>query len=325
MDLSTFPAIVLLTRGVSIAPGSPAVTLSYLEKSFKVLAHLASNSARLELSTAKRRDYYDTLASWARCLFEAELIRRHQFLEKCLWASVVPLLADGYEVLPCERVKVSAVADAAKRHIVLVAGCQTLEIIQNRVAATVAIWRLLTSNTQSPEQDATIVFSGKCPPGRASVTFRCEAETMEGMFRQMLLADRDPDDRTPRQDQLELIPDTEASTSDANVKNFLAMMDARGLLEGSVMWLVSSTFHLRRLAELASDLGRLYPERQPQRVILVGSESYVRVTNVAQHPAYVKSLVFELLNGLAKYEQFGGGSAPSGEPATKGVPVTMST
>jgi hypothetical protein len=306
MDLSTFPAIVLLTQREPPNSTIPHVSLSYLEKSFRVLKYLVNDETRLDLQNeAKRKDYYDAIASWSRCLFDDELIRRHQFLEKCLWASVVPLLVD-YQILPCELVKESTRKSNKKRHIVLVVGCQTPEIIRNRVAATVAIWRLIMSKTQSKGQKATIVFSGKCPPRRESVTFPCEAETMRDIFQQLLLADREPDDIIPKKNQLEVIPDTEASTSEANVQNFLSMMDRRGLLEGAVMWMVSSTFHLRRLAELSSKLQTLYPRRQPRQVILVGSESYLRVPNVAQNPAYVKSLVFELLCGLAKYKRFGG-------------------
>jgi len=168
-----------------------------------------------------------------------------------------------------------------KPNVVLVAGCQNRRMMRNRVAAARRLCRILPA-------PISIVFSGVHPP-RNRAPIPDESMRMENLFFEGLRGVPNFMSKITR-NSIEI--EAKSKRTGENIKEFFALK----LLEkqdSSNVALVSSTFHLARLAQyFEADVGERV--KHVNTLLLVGSERLDRLEKVAADKQYAKQVFFQL-------------------------------
>lgn len=182
-----------------------------------------------------------------------------------------------------------ALAPPEINHVMLVAGCQGPAVRKARVQAAFYVLSRLPRHI-----NVRIVFSGRNPaepPTRIHVLTHDEATDMEREFD--ALVDHDQSFREHR--NFTVHREREARTSSENLGNFFSgdyLKDS----DTAYLYIVSSTFHLRRLADEAEKCIAV-DERLKEtiaKVVLIGAEKDPNDEPVMLEPYYVKNMMFEV-------------------------------
>lgn len=169
--------------------------------------------------------------------------------------------------------------------VMMLAGCQDRPMLRARVEAAYSTVRRLGVPFR-------LVFSGLNPDARspgAAVRTVNEAREMQAYF--FALRDRDPKGRLVEVEPLPRL-DEDATNTIANVTNFLS--ERFLFAEPSEVFLVSSTFHLVRLAEKVDNRLSEDPSLSVARVVLVGAESNFTSPVIPTPTRYLKSMLHDL-------------------------------
>lgn len=190
-----------------------------------------------------------------------------------------------------ERTSLKELALASPRinHVILVAGCQGPAVRKARVQAAYYVLTKLPRHL-----DVKIVFSGRNPaeaPTRVHVLTHDEAIDMEREFDALI--DADPSFEEHHNFRVEL--EREARTSAENLRNFFKGGHLKASNE-AYLYIVSSTFHLRRLADEAEKWIDDDEELQEKisKIVLIGAERDPEREPVMVAPYYVKNMMFEV-------------------------------
>lgn len=228
-------------------------------------------------------------------------------LRDALWCCCAILQDQGYErcyvtkdVLPKHN---SAVA-------ILVPGCQTEIILKQRAVVAAQFYRkmvdIITTKT-------FCLLSGYQPKERSKVVIPNESGKLREHFLDYL-AESEGKHREDLKLELTLaasnVPLDDAATKTvANVANFISELCKRNETPSLIVG-ISSTFHLIRLAQqLEVQLEEYFKSSPPEedlKILLVGAETDEGIDDkikspVLWHPAYMKSLFFEVFSYLAKH------------------------
>ncbi len=238
----------------------------------------------------------DLLAALVYRLFITETLERNAFVEKCLRCCEAMLENEGFDIVDINDVLQTA--NEAIHCLVLAPGCQTDELLMSRVRATEEVCYKLVS-IGKPVQ---LFFSGKNPGLRAGVppSILNESKTMQMWFWD-LWARRQQASDFRRLLNIRLLTEDASKTSVENIKRILEMSRSR-LQEGGNIFIVSSTFHLIRLAKALENELRADDSLRVSSIVLVGSE--ISASNVSMHKAYVKSMVFNLFRYFISKSEF---------------------
>lgn len=198
----------------------------------------------------------------------------------------------GYERTSLRKL---ALADTDINHVMLVAGCQGPAVRKARVNAAYYVLSKLPRHIR-----VKIVFSGRNPaepPTRVHILTPDEAADMEREFDTLI--DHDPSFREHRNFSAET--EHEARTSSENLANFFHgdyLRDTRDVY----LYLTSSTFHLRRLADEVERWIDDDPTLQEKiaKIILIGAEEDPTDEPVMFEPYYVKNMMYEVFLHMFK-------------------------
>lgn len=244
----------------------------------------------------------DLLAALTYKLFDTGNIKRDFFVEKCLRGCDAILENEGFDIIDINDI--FEVTRQAAHCLVIAPGCQTDELLMSRIRATEEICYQIVSM----RKQVHLFFSGKNPGQRAGISpsILNEAQTMNMWFWDLWERRQQVGDFR-RLVNIQLLIEDGSKTSIENIKRLLALSQ-RQLLEGSNVFIVSSTFHLIRLAQALERELETNPSFSVPNLILVGSE--VGATNISMHKTYVKSMVFNLYRYLISKPQFWQGVSP---------------
>ena len=211
-----------------------------------------------------------------------------QFVNKLLAYCHNAIQGCGYELEVMHGV--SRLLTEGGRNIMLVLGCQTLQLLHARVDAALGALRALPDHFQ-------VVFAGSNPTGGAGPSaITNEAKEMRSYFDSCL--QRDTNGLITRLG-LEQWVEPESADTKGNVRQFLGspVLDTN---EPKRVFLVSSTFHLMRIAvEIEAHVGALR-DKQVTQLVLLGSEDIYDQAPTKLLPEYVKSLAFEVFFDMLK-------------------------
>jgi hypothetical protein len=181
-------------------------------------------------------------------------------------------------------------AQSAGRNIMLIAGCQSLQLMHSRVDVALQSLNSLPSRFQ-------VVFVGSNPSGGtypSSVLH--EAREMKAYFKTRLFS---YSEELSRRIKLEQWVDSQTADTRGNIEQFMNSNVLHGD-EPKRIFLVSSTFHLMRVAaELELQLPQLAKHRVAS-VILIGSEAVYDEWLAQAKPESIKSLAFEVYYDLLR-------------------------
>lgn len=182
-----------------------------------------------------------------------------------------------------------ALSDTNINHVMLVAGCQGPSVRKGRVMAAYQVLCRLPRDVA-----VKIVFSGRNPaerPNRVYILTHDEAADMEREFDTLI--DHDASFREHR--NLTVETEHEARTSSENLGNFFKGNYLRKAND-AYLYLVSSTFHLRRLADEAEKCisGDQTLSEKIAKVVLIGAEEDPQDEPVMFEAYYVKNMMFEV-------------------------------
>ena len=173
--------------------------------------------------------------------------------------------------------------DSNLRKVVLAVGCQTEEILENRVLAALKAYNLYPSKS-------VVIFSGKRPINRLA-KIPDESARMQGTFIDQL--DKF-DDKQLIFHPLAIDKEGRSATTSENVNEVLERcMDVfRG--ERYNMFLASSTFHLARLSRDFEDALRKARRKKItlDKLILVPGEPYNKIVDICRTKEYLKQMFF---------------------------------
>jgi hypothetical protein len=188
-------------------------------------------------------------------------------------------------------------ARPGENYVLLVFGCQGHLVRDYRAAAAFHVLKRLHS------VPLKIVFSGHHPaePGSKKVVLCLdEARALEREFSRHI--DRDPE--VAKRHNFTLALENRSASTQENLANFFAGDYLRD--NDSTLFLVSSTFHLPRLAKDAESIIAKDPAAaaRVKRLFLVGSETHPAQDPVALEANYIKAMLFEVYNHLFQYAPF---------------------
>lgn len=190
-----------------------------------------------------------------------------------------------------------------KPTVLLVAGCQVESMVRNRVVAARRLCELLPP-------PITIVFSGFHPP-RERVKIKNESVRMENIFFEDVPEQKYNLFSKITKHTIEI--EGASGHTEENIKKFIEL----GLIEKEPkvnVVLVTSTFHLPKLAEIFEDkIGKL--SDHINTILLVGSEKLNRLDSTAKDEKYAKQVFFRLAFSLFKELKRRG--------SVEGQPVTL--
>jgi len=179
----------------------------------------------------------------------------------------------------------------------LVAGCQTKEMLRARVQKAFQVFRSLHT-------DIKIVFSGRNPSTkgrRRKFKTLNEAKEMERQFFSFVSASSD---KMAAYSTFKVGIEETSKSTETNIEKFLT----GGFLsrtDGNHLYIVSSSFHLPRLAKaldsyLVKNMATM-PEKI-EKVILIGAEDILSINEIVRIPSYVKQMFFDVFLFLMSEE-----------------------
>ena len=210
------------------------------------------------------------------------------FLKQLLEYSHHAVQGRGYELESISGL--DGLTDSGGRNIMLVIGCQSLQLMHSRVDEALRSLLALQGRFQ-------VVFVGSNPSGGTfpSAVLH-EAREMRAYFDSRLGSDAG---KLGQRVKLEQWIEPETADTRGNVKQFLASKVLHGD-DPKRIFLVSSTFHLMRVAaELEVQLSELI-KRKVTSIVLIGSEAIYDEWLAHAKPEFIKSLAFEVYYDLLK-------------------------
>lgn len=206
------------------------------------------------------------------------------------------LLAKDYTETPLSRIHDHAITNTDIDHIILVAGCQTDEILKSRVDAAIRLIRTLRT-------DVEIVFVGGAPE-RDKVKIRDESTRMmsvlENRIQQGLLTEHE----LVRLKSRKIVSESTSQNTGQNIEHFFK----EGFLSSDkqyFLYLVSSTFHLLRLV---NDCEKYFkkPEykNNVHRLILFGADDINSPSVTAKSGRYIKLMFFDIFRHFMNEPKF---------------------
>lgn len=236
----------------------------------------------------------DVLAAQAANLFETEQLRRKEFVVQGLQFCRDVLMDRGYKEMDVPGI--TNIGKSAPRNVMLTVGCQTEELLESRIRATVDTCFQLAS----AQCLVDLVLSGN-NPGSPKVRIQNESSRMRLSFFDLWQKQRNMD--LLKRLNVDVLSEYESSKSGENVSRFLEMK--RDVLkEKNNLFIVSSNFHLNRLSLEVENQIRHMPDFNIQKIVLVGSEDVKRSTIVSAHHSYVKSMLFEIYRYLVLQKDY---------------------
>lgn len=230
-------------------------------------------------------------------LHQTELLKRDQFIDGLLALSRDLLSDRGYD-----EIDLSDLSEYTRKetvNLIMVAGCQSPDILASRMRATVD----LVEELLNLRRDVEVVFSGSSPGG--SVRIRNESTRMRILFRQLAREQLKSFDISKLMHATETLEPTARSTAE-NVREFLALKATRVASPCSI-FVVTSTFHVNRVCgTLEAALGELAANGIAQlvdQIVAVGAEP-VTANRVSMLPAYVRSMSFECARAALERSDF---------------------
>ncbi|MDO8477754.1 MAG: ElyC/SanA/YdcF family protein [Candidatus Rokubacteria bacterium] len=190
----------------------------------------------------------------------------------------------GYEPRSLDALRESVVA--SQNNVMLVVGCQTPTLLYSRVDAAA---RLLIHLSPS----FRVVFAGKNPG--APATIPNEAREMEVYFSS--LVERDPVLDHHKRFRVEV--ESQSSDTKTNFAHFLNS-SYLSLTMPNRLFVVSSTFHLMRIAQELDRWSDALGGRGVVEIVLVGAEGLHDDHQAKQDRMYVKSMVYEVFLDMFK-------------------------
>ncbi len=171
------------------------------------------------------------------------------------------------------------------RKVVVVVGCQTEEILESRVKRAYELARVVGDR-------ATIVLSGKCP-NRPRVRIANESERMAGILERLI--DQRGTGAEGRVPYIQVVLENKSDDTKANVREILDHPDVFDTSAVHTVFMVSSTFHLPRLAVCFEEVLRTKADLATRinHVIFSHSEE-AKATRLTRRPEYVKATLFEI-------------------------------
>lgn len=190
------------------------------------------------------------------------------------------LLSKNYNETPFNHLHNHAIKHSNINHVILVAGCQTDEILKSRVDAAIRLIRILHT-------DVEIVFVGGAPE-RNKVKIRSESTRMmsilENRIQQGVLTEHD----LIRLRSRKIFSESASQNTEQNIEQFFK----EGFISTDkqyYLYLVSSTFHLLRLAtDCEKHLMTPGSGKNIQRLILFGADDINSPSVTAKSGIYIK-------------------------------------
>lgn len=238
----------------------------------------------------------DIMASHLAILYQSEMLKRELIVRESLRCCRDINIDQGFDE-PVDEREIVQLGTQTETNIVLVPGCQTQALLDYRVQAIVKLSSELISSFAGVE----IVFSGS-NPGSPSSKIQNESRRMRQMFWQRWESNIDKVD-IQKLMKVDTLVESKASTSIQNIKKFVEAKN-QSLRKPCNVFLVSSNFHLIRLAQaMLAELGA-HDNLQVKSLVLVGSEQIERPDVVSTSMAYVRSMFYEIYDYMLKRSDF---------------------
>lgn len=209
-----------------------------------------------------------------------------EYVNKLLEYCHAAVQSIGYKTETIEEV--AKAISGSERNMMLVLGCQTLKMLCARVNAGIEVVRRIGGPFE-------VVFVGCNPTPNATASIVNEAREMQVYFKSLIADD------SLLSSRIGVKSWTEPASTDTkgNIKQFIDS----GLLNGANnqrVLLVSSTFHLMRIAVELELYQEVMAQKNVRSIVLVGSESPYAKDQVKALPPYIKQLAFEVFYDIFK-------------------------
>lgn len=234
-------------------------------------------------------------------------------LRDALWSCGAILQDQGYEIKAITK-------DIIPTHsfdvAMLVPGCQTPKMLKQRALVGAQVWCQMMERAENTR----CFLSGARPPNEKRVTTPNESALMRKEFLEFFARHQN---KHPENLDVEMgitardvRCDPKSDTTKTNIRRFVDTIVKDGTSNLRLIVVVSSTFHLIRLAPILEDaLANLWrrPNSAPRKLqlALVGAETDEFVSEPEKapliwDPVYMKSLFFEVFKYLAQEGQLPG-------------------
>lgn len=189
-------------------------------------------------------------------------------------------------------------ASGVQKNTVMVAGCQSPKILFARVKAAAHVVHHI-----SPYLD--IVFSGSRPNNK-EVIIQDESERMDIMFDRLIKDGFFSETQIKRMNSIRFYQETQSTTTRENIQRLFEDGHLVSPQKGkSNVYLVSSTFHLPRLAaEVEKYLNTSEFKQYINFIVLCGADDLNDPIIPTGTPGYLKTLYFELYHYLLQQDIF---------------------
>lgn len=274
-----------------IHPDNRALILRLLDpkSSTNVAANQKAKRERLAF-------FCDIMASFSAQLIYRDMLKP-EFTAQALKFFDRALKGYGFEINPFENLG-SLRPSSGMTSVVLVPGCQTEQVRNNRVLGAFTVAKKL----QDPK--LKIVCSGRHPPTNGKkLSDRYPAEFQEASSMLCHLYDLASKDQiAPNEIWDSAVAEGDSERTVENIKNFFSSFLPP---DGEVhLWISSSTFHLPRIAREIFNLIVSNKESRIKRITLVAAED--EQSAVLGHQLYAKQMTWELF--MTFYDVFNHGS-----------------
>lgn len=206
------------------------------------------------------------------------------------------LLSKNYNETPLNHLHNHAIKHTSINHVILVAGCQTDEILKSRVDAAIRLIRILHT-------DVEIVFVGGAPE-RDKVKIRSESTRMMSVLENRIQQGVLSEHNLIRLRSRKIFSENASQNTEQNIEQFFN----EGFISTDkqyYLYLVSSTFHLLRLAnDFEKNLKTLGYDKNIQRLILFGADDINSPSVTAKSGIYIKLMFFDIFDHLMKDHDF---------------------
>lgn len=201
-------------------------------------------------------------------------------IEKALEYCEDLILDSGFRQTPVDKLHEGT--SHLEDHAILVPGCQTKPHYKSRVRALVHV----LNGAHFPFK---VVFSGKHPPAAKSVQTPDEALALNVYFDDIGGRTHQFSKHLRRQIYLE----RESGTTSQNIVKFMQEPDLIAPDRPSQILLISSLYHLPRLAVALEDYIKRIGLQCVRRIVLVSAEN-TTPNRVSKDPLYVKQMFYEV-------------------------------
>lgn len=187
--------------------------------------------------------------------------------------------------------------DKNRLNIITTYGCQTDDLLKNRVRATVDLYCSLSG-------EINLFFSGLRPNPKKPAAIPNEAQSMATSFNELLSRKQSRLNGTPRIS--EILIESESTRTEENMEKLLSHV--RGLSDRKSsastnklnLFLVSSTFHDIKIAEAFEAQVKKTSFISSNDIFLVGAEPIDKLNKVSSREEYTKALYFHLYDFLIR-------------------------